>query len=96
MDLSQLLTSTIDFLIKAGLKALGALAIWIVGRWLIGFATNDSGTAIPPSGMLVIAPLVILVAAWQGRSAPKDVLRRQAARRPTETAARQDAPAGSR
>lgn len=64
--------------------------------WLIGFATNDSGTAIPPSGMLVIAPLVILVAAWQGRSAPKDVLRRQAARRPAETAARQDAPAGSR
>jgi small conductance mechanosensitive channel len=46
MDLSQLLTSTIDFLIKAGLKALGALAIWIVGRWLIGLAMGMMSRAL--------------------------------------------------
>lgn len=41
--------------------------------WLIGFCTNDSGTAIPPSGMIVIIPLVILIAASRGRAAPRDV-----------------------
>lgn len=40
--------------------------------WLIGFCTNDSGTAIPPSGMVVIIPLVILIAASRGRLAPRD------------------------
>ncbi|YAL83468.1 hypothetical protein ACMYYO_01295 [Dermacoccaceae bacterium W4C1] len=43
--------------------------------WLIGFGANDSGTAIPPAGLLVIAPLVILLAAARGPALPKDVLR---------------------
>jgi small conductance mechanosensitive channel len=46
MDFSQLLTSIIDFLIKAGLKALGALAIWIAGRWLIGLAMGMMSRAL--------------------------------------------------
>lgn len=41
--------------------------------WLLGFLSNDSGTAIPPSGMVVIIPLVILTAASSGRPAPADV-----------------------
>ncbi|KNX39000.1 DUF2339 domain-containing protein [Luteipulveratus halotolerans] len=41
--------------------------------WLIGFVSNDSGTAIPPSGMIVIAPLVIMIAASTGRLTPNDV-----------------------
>lgn len=38
--------------------------------WLLGFAVNDSGTAIPPTGMLLLAPLVLLLAVSpvQGRS----------------------------
>jgi small conductance mechanosensitive channel len=56
MDLSQLLTSTIDFLIKAGLKALGALAIWIVGRWLIGLAMSMMSRAL--AGRQVDATLI--------------------------------------
>ncbi|WP_018157390.1 hypothetical protein [Demetria terragena] len=40
--------------------------------WLIGFGANDSGTAIPPSGMIVMLPLVILIAASKGRYAPRD------------------------
>jgi small conductance mechanosensitive channel len=46
MDFSQLLTSAIDFLIKAGLKAFGALAIWVVGRWLIGLAVGMMSRAL--------------------------------------------------
>lgn len=51
MDFSQLLTSTIDFLIKAGLKALGALAIWIVGRWLIGLGMGMMSRALAGRGV---------------------------------------------
>jgi small conductance mechanosensitive channel len=56
MDFSQLLTSTIDFLIKAGLKALGALAIWIVGRWLIGLAMGMMSRAL--AGRQIDATLI--------------------------------------
>lgn len=41
--------------------------------WLLGFAVNDSGTAIPPTGMLLLAPLVLLLAVSpvrQRRSGP--------------------------
>ncbi|WP_265442880.1 hypothetical protein [Flexivirga meconopsidis] len=31
--------------------------------WLLGFAANDSGVSIPPTGMLLLAPLLILLAA---------------------------------
>lgn len=56
MDFSQLLTSTIDFLIKAGLKALGALAIWILGRWLIGLAMGMMSRAL--AGRRIDATLI--------------------------------------
>lgn len=45
----------IDFL-GSGLAAVGVC-------WLIGFLVNDSGTAIPPAGLLALAPLLILLAA---------------------------------
>ncbi|MDE9365463.1 hypothetical protein PZ938_07580 [Luteipulveratus sp. YIM 133132] len=41
--------------------------------WLLGFVSNDSGTAIPPSGMIIVAPLVIMIAASTGRPTPADV-----------------------
>ena len=31
--------------------------------WLIGFLSNDSGTAIPPAGLLMAIPLTVLLAA---------------------------------
>lgn len=31
--------------------------------WLIGFVSNDSGTAIPPAGLLMAIPLTVLLAA---------------------------------
>ncbi|NNG38226.1 hypothetical protein HJ588_02925 [Flexivirga sp. ID2601S] len=31
--------------------------------WLLGFVANDSGVSIPPTGMLLLAPLLILLAA---------------------------------
>ena len=30
--------------------------------WLLGFLANDSGTSIPPTGMMLVAPLLILLA----------------------------------
>jgi small conductance mechanosensitive channel len=39
----QTLTATLTFV---GLKLLGAIAIWIIGRWLIGFALRMMGRAL--------------------------------------------------
>ncbi|MGN6781751.1 MAG: hypothetical protein ACTHJH_09645, partial [Marmoricola sp.] len=33
----------------------------IAACWLVGFAVNDSGTAIPPTGLLLLAPLLLLL-----------------------------------
>ena len=41
-----LTTTAGAMLIGFGLKALGAIAVWIVGRWLIGFAVNLLGKAL--------------------------------------------------
>lgn len=38
----------------------------IVVFWLLGFASNDSGVSIPPTGLLILAPLLILLAAAPG------------------------------
>lgn len=38
MDFNVLLTSASEILISVGLKVLGAIILWFVGRWLIGFA----------------------------------------------------------
>lgn len=32
--------------------------------WLLAFFANDSGTGIPPSGLLIAAPLLVLLAGW--------------------------------
>lgn len=37
MDATQILNTTIDTVTRVGLRALGALALWIIGRWLIAF-----------------------------------------------------------
>ena len=41
--LMQTLTTTLTFV---GLKLLGAIAIWIIGRWLIGIALRMMGSAL--------------------------------------------------
>lgn len=38
--------------------------------WLLAFLSNDSGTAIPPTGLLFLIPLLILQAATQKRPRP--------------------------
>jgi small conductance mechanosensitive channel len=38
VDFNLVLTNTIDILIAVGLKIIGALIFWFVGRWLIGLA----------------------------------------------------------
>jgi len=43
MDLSKIGQTMIPLLTEAGLKLIGALALWIVGRWLISFAMNVMG-----------------------------------------------------
>lgn len=58
----------------------GLAAIALV--WMISFATNDSGTAIPPAGMLVTVPLVILLALSRGRAEPRDVAATEDVRTP--------------
>lgn len=35
----------------------------IVVFWFIGFVSNDSGVSIPPTGLLILAPLLLLLAA---------------------------------
>lgn len=35
--------------------------------WTLAFLSNDSGTAIPPTGMLIAGPLLVLLAATHGR-----------------------------
>lgn len=43
----------------------GLVAVLIC--WVIAFVTNDSGTSIPPAGLLVAGPLVLLLASHRGR-----------------------------
>jgi len=49
MNVQSLLASSgplVPLLIAFGLKLLGALAIWVIGRWLIGLATRMVGRAL--------------------------------------------------
>lgn len=39
-DSKELIQTAADILIAVGLKVIGALLIWIVGRWLVGFAKS--------------------------------------------------------
>lgn len=46
MDLQNLLNSAIPVLTAVGLKVLGAIVLWLAGRWLIGLATNILGRGL--------------------------------------------------
>jgi hypothetical protein len=54
--------ATVPFL-KTGLRA-------ILVCWLIAFFSNDSGTGIPPTGLLVLTPLLVLLGMSSGRALP--------------------------
>jgi small conductance mechanosensitive channel len=45
-NLSAMMQTLTTVLTTVGLKILGAIAIWIVGRWLIGFALRMIGSAL--------------------------------------------------
>lgn len=40
MDFNLVLTNAIDIVVALGLKLIGAIIFWFVGRWLIGIATG--------------------------------------------------------
>ncbi|NER83424.1 MAG: mechanosensitive ion channel family protein [Leptolyngbya sp. SIO1D8] len=40
MDFNVILTNAIDIIVALGLKIIGAIVFWFVGRWLIGFAIS--------------------------------------------------------
>ena len=46
VNLSAMMQTVITILTTVGLKLLGAIAIWIVGRWLIGLALRMIGSAL--------------------------------------------------
>ena len=45
MDLNAFAESAVATLIAVGWKVAGAIALWLVGRWLIGFALRLIGRA---------------------------------------------------
>ena len=45
-DFQQLLTNSIPILTAVGLKILGAIALWLIGRWLISLSTNLLGRTL--------------------------------------------------
>ncbi|MBI2687547.1 MAG: mechanosensitive ion channel family protein [Acidobacteria bacterium] len=46
MDFQHLANAALPILIAAGLKVLGAIVLWIIGRWLIGISINILGRAL--------------------------------------------------
>ncbi|MEL6320999.1 MAG: mechanosensitive ion channel family protein [Cyanobacteria bacterium J06626_14] len=51
MDFNVVLTNAIDILVALGLKIVGAIIFWFVGRWLIGIATDLLTQAFRRSGI---------------------------------------------
>ena len=53
-----------------------AIPLFVVGLravavvWLLGFLLNDSGTAIPPAGAMLLVPVLVLLAVQLSPSAP--------------------------
>jgi small conductance mechanosensitive channel len=45
MDVNTLVQNTGAILVAVGLKVVGAIALWLIGRWLIGFALGLIGRA---------------------------------------------------
>lgn len=46
MDFQKLLDTSIPILTAVGLKVLGAIALWVIGRWLIHLSTNILGRTL--------------------------------------------------
>ncbi len=46
MDVQSVISSSVPILTAFGLKLLGAIAIWLVGRWLIGLSTRLLGRSL--------------------------------------------------
>jgi hypothetical protein len=63
--------------------------------WLLAFFANDSGTGIPPSGLLIAAPLLVVLAATlrdnEGRAAGEEDLDGKVTRLPLDRGERSDA-----
>lgn len=51
MDINVLLTAASEILISVGLKVLGAIILWFVGRWLINLAMNLLTTSFKRSNI---------------------------------------------
>ena len=51
MDLDLLLTNAVDIVVALGLKIVGAIIFWFVGRWLIGIGMNLLTRAFRQSGV---------------------------------------------
>lgn len=48
MDFQDMADTAIALLTRVGLQAIGAIIVWIVGRWLIGFAVRLISQALTP------------------------------------------------
>jgi small conductance mechanosensitive channel len=46
VDVSKVLQVIVDSGVSVGMKVIGAIVLWVVGRWLIGFATKLSTNAL--------------------------------------------------
>ncbi len=46
MDVNSIVDTALPVLTAVGLKILGAVVLWVVGRWLIGFAIRLVGSAL--------------------------------------------------
>jgi small conductance mechanosensitive channel len=46
LDFQTILNDSVPILTAFGLKLIGAVAIWVVGRWLIGLSTRAIGQAL--------------------------------------------------
>lgn len=51
MDVTLLLQNVTDIVVGLGLKIIGAIALWFVGRWLIGFGVRLLGASLKRSGV---------------------------------------------
>ena len=51
MDFNLILTNALDIIVALGLKIVGAIVFWFVGRWLIGIATSLLTRAFQQGGV---------------------------------------------
>ena len=51
MDFNVILQNATDIVVSVGLKVLGAIVLWFVGRWLIGLAVRLLGASLKRGGV---------------------------------------------